>query len=205
MQIASDSNANRIESPPGYFVCLQGRILEYEISKVNRSTIENWVEKSKVTTYDTLGLYFIKPEIGKYFKILSDANGDHARFVDSGMIEQKKFGLNFKDRRSETEQTIKPLYVRDTGVQHNKMKLFELEDRSTTDTLKVKFFVLKDKYISSILTYMTVNTILKEKQIFRIEVSSKKEKYLYSITIRDLSALPKEQSRFFRKIVSQLK
>jgi hypothetical protein len=189
-----------LESPSTSFVCLNGNLFEYEIVSVEHKEFgADGQILSNVISYDTVALYLWKPMEGTYFKVSS--NGNKTQLVESGRLDQKNFGISFQYNPAKPKGVTDPLAMRDTLIEGIKLKLYEEENLKPNDTLIVRYYFFRNLPISSPITYVTAKMFTEEKDIFRVEIRSKQERYTYTVSVDSLKTLPETEARKFRKIL----
>lgn len=188
-----------IQSPSTSFISVGGNLFEYDIAITEHKEFGvNWAILSNTVSYDTAALYLWKPIEGTYFKVSTEEN--KTRLVESGRLDQKSFGMSFQNNQAKPKGVTDPNASRDTLIEGIKLKLYEEVNLKNNDTLTVRYYFFRNLPISSPITYVTAKMFTEEKDIFRVEIRSKQERYTYSVSVDSLEKLPETKARAFRKI-----
>jgi hypothetical protein len=188
------------------FVFFQGHLFEYDILRSTHTKFDVYggepEEVSRVTSYDTLGIYLIQPESGRYFRF-QDTLGEY-KFTDSGRFDQKEHGYKFDYKKERQKVFLHARSLRDTTIEGVKLKrydTFEI-DSVTNDSTVIRYHFFRDSRVKTIMTYGNATNFVGVNDMFRFDLNTKGMNFYMTVTgMKALSASEKKQ---FKRMLSQV-
>jgi hypothetical protein len=195
---ASDGKVFEVSSSS--FVCFGGKLFEFETVQRSSSLIDpNGTELSKNTSVDTVGLYLLQPDLGRYFRF-NYKNRNYV-FFDSGRLHNKVHGYNFDYSKSQIPIKIELSSLKDTSLEGESLQLYKksIAGVDIGKSLMSRYYFSTRKNLKTILTYGNANRFIGVGDIYRFELVKDSVTFIFSV--QDLTELSLSEIDTFRKII----
>ena len=206
--VQKENNADLYEGDPGsQFVFFQGHLFEYEISRCTHTKFHVYggetEEVSRVISYDTLGIYLLQPELGRYFRFQYTLG--KYQFADSGRFEQKKHGYKFDNKKEKQRIFLDTRSLKDTAIDGVKLKRYETFKINSlpNDSTIIRYHFFRDSPVKTIMTYGNPTRFSGVNDIFRFDLMT--QEVSFCMTVKGMTMLSAFEKKQFSRMLTLVK